>query len=128
VCAAPRPHPSASGAEPARVTAALHEFPPTHVVYAGVVYPIGVRGIVVGRQPVDGRGTIVVASQAKGAWRATCGLDWRGGELKLIDLSRYGTFVNERKVAGETTLQRADVIRIGSPGAELQVVGMEPAQ
>ena len=52
----------------------------------------------------------------------------RDGELKLIDLSRYGTFVNEKKVAGETTLQRADVIRVGSPGAELQVVSMEPAQ
>jgi len=52
----------------------------------------------------------------------------RDGELKLIDLSRYGTFVNERKVASETTLQRADVIRIGSPGAELHVVSMEPAQ
>jgi len=124
----PPADPSASGAEPARVTAALHEFPPTHVVYAGVVYPIGVRGIVVGREPVDGRRTIVVASQANGVSRAHCELVVRDGELKLIDLSRYGTFVNERKVAGETTLQRADVIRIGSPGAELQVVGMEPAQ
>ena len=54
--------------------------------------------------------------------RAHCELVVRDGELKLIDLSRYGTFVNEKKVAGETTLQRADVIRIGSPGAELQVV------
>jgi len=124
----PPADPSASGAEPARVSAALHEFPPTHVVYAGVVYPIGVRGIVVGREPVDGRRTIVVASQANGVSRAHCELVVRDGELKLIDLSRYGTFVNERKVAGETTLQRADVIRIGSPGAELQVVGMEPAQ
>jgi hypothetical protein len=111
-----------------RASAALHEFPPTHVVYAGVVYPIGARGLVVGREPVDGRRTIVVASQANGVSRAHCELIVRDGELKLIDLSRYGTFVNEKKVAGETTLQRADVIRIGSPGAELQVVGMEPAQ
>ncbi len=118
---------SASGAQPTRV-AALHEFPPTHVVYAGVVYPIGARGLVVGREPVAGRRTIVVASQATGVSRAHCELVVRDGELKLVDLSRYGTFVNEKKVAGETTLQRADVIRIGSPGAELQVVSMEPAQ
>lgn len=111
-----------------RASAALHEFPPTHVVYAGVVYPIGARGLLVGREPVDGRRTIVVTSQANGVSRAHCELVVRDGELKLIDLSRYGTFVNEKKVAGETTLQRADVIRIGSPGAELQVVGMEPAQ
>jgi hypothetical protein len=112
----------------ALASASLHEFPPTHVVYAGVVYPIGARGIVVGREPVDGRRTIVVASQANGVSRAHCELVVRDGELKLIDLSRYGTFVNEKKVAGETTLQRADVIRIGSPGAELHVVSMEPAQ
>jgi hypothetical protein len=113
---------------PPRASAALHEFPPTHVVYAGVVYPIGARGLVVGREPVEGRRTIVVASQANGVSRAHCELVVRDGELKLVDMSRYGTFVNEKKVAGETTLQRADVIRIGSPGAELHVVSMEPAQ
>jgi pSer/pThr/pTyr-binding forkhead associated (FHA) protein len=49
----------------------------------------------------------------------------RDGELKLRDLSSYGTFVNERKITGETTLSRADIIRIGSPGAELHVVDVE---
>jgi predicted component of type VI protein secretion system len=56
-----------------------------------------------------------------------CEVVLRDGELKLRDLSSFGTFVNERKVAGETTLQRADVIRIGSPGAELHVVNVENA-
>jgi len=32
---------------------------------------------------------------------------------------------NEKKVAGETALKRADVIRIGSPGAKLEVVSLE---
>jgi hypothetical protein len=97
----------------------------THVVYAGVVYPVGVRGIVVGRELAEGRRTIVVADQANGVSRAHCEIVLRDGELKLRDLSRYGTFVNEKKVSGETTLERADVIRIGSPGAELQVVSIE---
>jgi hypothetical protein len=97
----------------------------THVVYAGVVYPVGVRGIVVGRELVDGRRTIVVADQSNGVSRAHCEIVLRDGELKLRDLSRYGTYVNEKKVSGETTLERADVIRIGTPGAELQVVSIE---
>jgi hypothetical protein len=101
---------------------------PTHVVYGGVVYPVGVRGLVVGREPVDGRRAIVVADQASGVSRAHCEIVFRDGELKLSDLSRYGTFVNEKKISGETTLHRADVIRIGSPGAELQVVTLEPAE
>jgi pSer/pThr/pTyr-binding forkhead associated (FHA) protein len=40
-------------------------------------------------------------------------------------MSRYGTFVNEKRVSGETVLKPADVIRIGSPGAELMVIGLE---
>jgi hypothetical protein len=100
---------------------------PTHVVHGGIVYPVGVRGLVVGREPVDGRRTILITDQASVS-RAHCEIMLRDGELKLSDLSRYGTFVNEKKVAGETTLHRADVIRIGSPGAELQVVTLEAAQ
>jgi len=80
---------------------------------------------VVGREPVEGRRTIVIADQANGVSRAHCELLLRDGELKLHDLSRYGTFVNEKRIAGEATLERADVIRIGSPGAELQVVSMD---
>jgi hypothetical protein len=118
----------ATGAAAApRVDAAPREAP-THVVFGGVVYPIGARGLVVGREQVDGRRTIVVTNQANGVSRAHCELVVRDGELKLIDLSRYGTFVNEKKVHGETTLKRADVIRIGSPGAELEVVSMGPGE
>jgi hypothetical protein len=101
---------------------------PTHVVYDGVVYPVGVRGLVVGREAVDGRRTIVIANQVSGVSREHCEIVLRDGELKLNDTSRYGTYVNERRVSGETTLQRADVIRIGSPGAELQVVTLEAAE
>jgi hypothetical protein len=101
---------------------------PTHVVYGGVVYPIGADGLVVGRERVDGRRTIVVAEQANSVSRAHCEFVVRDGELKLVDLSRYGTFVNEKKVAGETTLRRADVIRVGSPGAKLEAVLLEPTE
>ena len=66
--------------------------------------------------------------QASGVSREHCEIVLRDGELKLSDLSRFGTFVNEKRISGETTLQRADVIRIGTPGAELQVVSMEPTR
>lgn len=101
--------------------------PPTHVVYRGIVYAVDARGLMIGREPVNGRRTIVVEGQDGGVSREHCELVLRDGELKLRDLSRYGTFVNERRVAGETTLKRADVIRIGSPGAEIQAVNMESA-
>lgn len=100
--------------------------PPTHVVYGGLAYRVGAAGLAIGREADPQRRTIVLTG-SNGVSRLHCEVVLRDGELKLRDLSSYGTFVNERKVAGETTLSRADVIRIGSPGAELHVVDVEDA-
>ena len=42
-----------------------------------------------------------------------------------MDLSRFSTFVNEKRVSGEIELHPADIIRIGSPGEELQIIALE---
>lgn len=99
--------------------------PPTHVVYAGFAYRVGAEGVAIGREADAQRRTVLVAQGNSGVSRLHCEVVLRDGELKLRDLSSYGTFVNERKITGETTLNRADVIRVGTPGAELQVVSLE---
>ena len=43
----------------------------------------------------------------------------------LTDLSQYGTYINEKRVSGDQIVLPADVIRIGSPGEELQVIALE---
>jgi hypothetical protein len=100
---------------------------PTHVVYGGLAYRVGAAGLAIGREADPQRRTVVLSGES-GVSRLHCEVVLRDGELKLRDLSSYGTFVNERRVAGETTLNRADVIRIGSPGAELHVVDVEGAE
>ena len=95
---------------------------PTHVVYRGVAHPIDGAGLVIGRSDAEDRQVIVVDDQPGGVSRSHCELRLSNGELRLRDLSSYGTFVNEKRVSGEVTLQPADIIRIGTPGAELQVV------
>jgi predicted component of type VI protein secretion system len=67
----------------------------------------------------------VVDDQRGGVSSSHCEIVLRDGEIKLHDLSRHGTFVNEKRVAGETVLYPADVIRIGSPGAELTAIRVE---
>lgn len=99
--------------------------PPTHVVFRGFAHRVGADGLVVGRVPVDGRRTLVVGDEAGGVSREHCEIVLRDGELRLVDLSRYGTFVNEKRVDGEIALARGDVVRVGVPGAELLVVGVE---
>jgi hypothetical protein len=110
--------------EPAPVL--VHTKPPTHVVYGGLAYRVGGEGLAIGREADAQRRTIVLDGLS-GVSRLHCEVALRDGELKLRDLSSYGTFVNEKRVAGETTLKRADVIRVGSPGAELHVVDVEGA-
>ena len=101
--------------------------PPTHVVYRGLAYLVGANGLAIGREADPARRTVVLETTSAIS-RLHCEVVLRDGELMLRDLSSYGTFVNEKKVAGEMTLKRADVIRIGSPGAELHVVIVEGAE
>jgi hypothetical protein len=111
--------------EPTAIRA--REKPPTHVVYGGFAYRVGSAGLAIGREADPQRRTVVLVGST-GVSRLHCEVVLRDGELKLRDLSSYGTFVNEKRVAGETSLKRADVIRIGSPGAELHVVDVEGAE
>jgi hypothetical protein len=99
--------------------------PPTHLVYGGIAYCVGAEGVAIGRETDPQRRTLVVGEGSSGISRLHCEVVLRDGELKLRDLSSFGTFVNERKIAAEAVLKRADVIRVGSPGAELHVVSLE---
>ncbi len=98
---------------------------PTHVVYRGIAYPVNGEGLLVGRARLDRRRAIVIEARTEGVSRAHCELAVVDGELRIRDLSSFGTFVNERRVEGVEVLKAADVIRIGSPGAELTVVRVE---
>jgi pSer/pThr/pTyr-binding forkhead associated (FHA) protein len=119
----------AAAAEPRHAAAAApRSLPPTHLVHDGVAYRIGAAGVVVGREADRERRTLLVGPEHSGVSRLHCEVVLRDGELKLRDLSTFGTFVNERRIAGEATLNRADVIRVGSPGAELHVVSLEGEQ
>jgi hypothetical protein len=100
---------------------------PTHVVYAGIAYAVNGEGLLVGRGRLENRRGILIESRAEGVSRTHCELTVVDGELRLRDLSSYGTFVNDRRIDGEQLLKPADVIRVGSPGAELTVIRVEQA-
>jgi hypothetical protein len=97
---------------------------PTHVVYRGIAYPVN-GSLLIGRGKVDERRMIVIEDGSSGISRSHCEVAVRHGEVVVRDLSSYGTFVNEKRVSGEEVLHPADVIRVGSPGAELELVRVE---
>ena len=96
----------------------------SHVVYKGIAYPVGAEGLSIGRTKDKERRSIVLEGDHSGVSGSHCELVLRDGEVKLIDHSRHGTFVNEKRASAETTLRPADVIRIGSPGEELWVISV----
>jgi len=117
-----RPAAEPEALAPARLPA---EDPASHIVYRGIAYPVDTSGIVIGREQAPQRRTIVLNGGQSGISRVHCELLRRDGELKLVDSSRFGTFVNEKRISGEISLRPADVIRIGSPGEQIQVICME---
>ncbi len=119
--------PDTTRAEPETIqkSARRSESVATHIVYRGVAFPVDGNGLLIGREEREGRRSIVLNGEHAGVSRAHCELVRRDGELKLTDLSQHGTFVNEKRVAGDLAIRPADVIRIGSPGEELQAIVME---
>ena len=111
--------------KPASEPAPGAESTATHVVHRGVALPVGLTALHIGREAVNGRRTIVIDDQHQAVSRSHCEVVRQDGELRLKDSSRFGTFVNEKRVRGETVLRPADVIRVGSPGEELHVITVE---
>jgi hypothetical protein len=113
--------PPLSRAARARSRATAH-----HLLHRGLAYPIGEGGFGLGTaEAPGGAGLRLTAPEPlAGISRRHCVLFYRDGELLLQDQSRYGTFVNELRVGGELALRPGDVIRVGTPGVELQVIAL----
>jgi pSer/pThr/pTyr-binding forkhead associated (FHA) protein len=59
-----------------------------------------------------------------GVSRRHCTLVSEGGELVLIDHSRFGTFLNGERVSERARVYAGDRIRIGDPGMELSLISL----
>ena len=112
-----------TGAAPVRdaVAAPAPEPLATHLVYQGFARPVATT-LVIGRNPASDRARIVLVGDADGISAEHCEVQSRDGEFWLRDLSRYGTLVNQQRVAGEARLRPGDEIQIGSH--KLAVIGM----
>jgi hypothetical protein len=91
---------------------------PSHLLLGTVAYALNETPLTLGVAPhADPRGVAVTGS-VEGVSRRHCSLVRRGNDVVVEDHSRYGTFVNGRRVAEEAVLKAGDVLRIGTPGSE----------
>lgn len=100
----------------------------THLVFRGRAIPIEGQGLVLGRDPGEGAGHIVLPEGIAGVSRRHCTLQRAGDETVLVDHSRYGTFVDGQRVNGRTLLAAGSTLRLGTPGIELPLVAIGEAR
>lgn len=102
-----------------------HRASPTHVLWEGEALPL-VGALEVGRAPAAGG--IRVGEGLAGISRMHCSLRSSAHGVELVDHSRFGTWLNGRRVAGRASLAAGDRVRIGDPGVELALiaVGADP--
>ena len=95
---------------------------PTHLLYGHKAYEIGNLALVLGSQEGEESRLITLASDMPGVSRRHCSLQRKNGLCVLEDHSRYGTFLNGHRIDGSSVLQVGDVLRVGSPGFEFQLI------
>jgi hypothetical protein len=98
--------------------------PATHAVLDGRAHAIDERPLVIGYGEGEGR-RIALGGGGEGISRAHCTLVRSGGRTVVRDHSRYGTFVNGGRIAGEAEIGAGDRLRVGSPGVVFELVAVD---
>ncbi|HSF78275.1 MAG TPA: FHA domain-containing protein, partial [Steroidobacteraceae bacterium] len=97
---------------------------PTHVTFAGRAHAISDEPLVLGLAPAEGR-SLALTGSAAGVSRSHCTLVRENGVVRVLDHSRYGSFVNGVRVSGSAELAAGDRLRVGTPGVVLELVAVD---
>ena len=95
---------------------------PTHLLYRSAAYPLSDLPLTVGsggsRDGID----VPMEGELAGVSKRHCSLQFQGDNVILTDHSAYGTFVDEVRVTKTVILKLGQIIRVGTPGEELQLI------
>ena len=109
--------------EPPELAAPVATFAPTHLVNDGVVVALSDAPLAIGAAGDAASARIItLEGQPPGVSALHCEIRLEGNQCIVNDHSRYGTFLNGNRVSGSASLQAGDVLRVGTPGVEFQLV------
>jgi hypothetical protein len=95
---------------------------PSHLLFNHIAYPLSETPLLIGTAIEPGQPGIRIKGQISGVSRRHCSVELSGTQVVLKDFSSYGTFVDDIRVDGSTTLKLGQIIRVGTPGEQLQVI------
>jgi len=118
--------PTPSAAASSESTVAIESTPaalrPTHVLFQGRAWAISEQPLVIGWSVENARRALVLPTASPGISRAHCTLVRRNGAVMIEDHSTYGSYVNDERVAGHSTLTVGDRLRLGAPGVTFELI------
>jgi len=94
----------------------------SHVLFEGKAYVLS-DALIIGRSP-DSPQAIKLPEGLAGISRRHCSIVRDGGEILLVDHSRFGTQVNGERVSDRVRIHAGDRIRIGDPGVEFLLLSL----
>jgi hypothetical protein len=95
---------------------------PTHVLYRNIAYPITEKPLTVGCTQDGEHSIAIITGETDGLCSKHFTIERRGKDIILNDTSAQGTFVDEKRVNGSIKLKLGQVIRVGTPGEQLQLI------
>lgn len=95
---------------------------PTHLLYRSIAYPISGNPLTIGCEHDSEPNDVTITGKTAGVCPKHFTIKLLDGEIVLHDMSAQGTFVDEKRVIGSTTLKLGQTIRVGTPGEQLQVI------
>jgi hypothetical protein len=95
---------------------------PTHVLYRSLAYPITDRPITIGSRQDSGQNGVTIMVAAAGVFPKHCTVALHGGEVVLSNVSDQAVFVDGKRIKGDLTLKLGQIIRVGSPGEQLELI------
>ncbi len=95
---------------------------PTHLLYRSIAYPITDKPLTIGCARDNEQNDVTITGETAGVCPKHFTIGLLGGEIVLHDMSAQGTFVDEKRVNGSIALKLGQIIRVGTPGEQLQVI------
>ncbi len=95
---------------------------PTHLLYRSIAYPITEKPLTIGGAQDSQRNDVTIFGETAGVSPRHFTIELHDREIVLHNNSAQGTFVDEKRVNGSIALKLGQIIRIGTPGQQLQLI------
>jgi len=104
-----------------------HAAQPTHILLGHNAVSVNEIPLWLGTQSAEDERWLDLGQDIPGVSRRHCDIAASNGQCIVTDHSRYGTYLNGHRIDGSAALQTGDVLRVGTPGVELRMIVVEPA-